>query len=319
MTTDQKTSPLPPGARRPQGQEEQDWRTLALFALQDALQDVVPGITSASGFHVAVTAIRDRLAALPSQAAPQEEQRIRQYLWLSHGHQGVYGDDGEMQCGECARFGEYDYKRAPISALLDVIEKWHQERLVKAMAALPSQAEGHRNIAEDMAKCRYCSKWGPCPEHTFDPTPCSTCLGTSGLNMSQGGATDCPTCHGSGKAQPTEGQPLPPDAQERLIAEATRWLAMEPWLRNFQDTERLIRDLLQALSAPRSSGAAPGGQPASGEIANIVAAMRKDADDIIATHQRIGSQALGPDGLVVQTLRAWADRLATLLPSAEGQ
>lgn len=36
-----------------------------------------------------------------------DEGKIREYLWLSHGHQGLYGDDGEMQCGQCL----LDFKR----------------------------------------------------------------------------------------------------------------------------------------------------------------------------------------------------------------
>jgi hypothetical protein len=32
---------------------------------------------------------------------------LRKELWLRHGHQGLYGDDGEMQCGTCG----LDYKR----------------------------------------------------------------------------------------------------------------------------------------------------------------------------------------------------------------
>ena len=29
------------------------------------------------------------------------EQKYRKELWLNHGHHGLYGDDGEMQCIEC--------------------------------------------------------------------------------------------------------------------------------------------------------------------------------------------------------------------------
>jgi len=30
-----------------------------------------------------------------------ENKKLRRLLWLSHGCQGLYGDDGEMQCNEC--------------------------------------------------------------------------------------------------------------------------------------------------------------------------------------------------------------------------
>lgn len=40
----------------------------------------------------------------------ETEKQSRKWLWLNHGHDGLYGDDGEMQCGKCR---PYDYLRAP--------------------------------------------------------------------------------------------------------------------------------------------------------------------------------------------------------------
>jgi len=42
-----------------------------------------------------------RIAALASSEGPDNEIMLRRELWASHGHAGIYGDDGEMQCGEC--------------------------------------------------------------------------------------------------------------------------------------------------------------------------------------------------------------------------
>ena len=42
------------------------------------------------------------------------EQKYRKELWLNHGHHGLYGDDGEMQCIECHPYGATDYKRDPL-------------------------------------------------------------------------------------------------------------------------------------------------------------------------------------------------------------
>ena len=40
---------------------------------------------------------------------------LRKMLWLNHGHKGMYGDDGEMQCSECVhKYGFYDWKRTDI-------------------------------------------------------------------------------------------------------------------------------------------------------------------------------------------------------------
>lgn len=41
----------------------------------------------------------------------------RYVLWLHHGHDGLYGDDGEMQCN---RYPPVDFKRQHIDALI-----WH--------------------------------------------------------------------------------------------------------------------------------------------------------------------------------------------------
>ena len=46
------------------------------------------------------------------------ELKYRKSLWMGHGHDHLYGDDGEMQCTQCP--GEaWDYRRAP----LEVIER----------------------------------------------------------------------------------------------------------------------------------------------------------------------------------------------------
>ena len=48
------------------------------------------------------------------ECADAMEQRYRALMWNSHGHQLRYGDDGEMQCGECSQYGCWDYKNAPL-------------------------------------------------------------------------------------------------------------------------------------------------------------------------------------------------------------
>ena len=45
------------------------------------------------------------------------ELELRQLLWWNHGHDQLYGDDGEMQCGQCLKYGCGDYKRAPLAKL----------------------------------------------------------------------------------------------------------------------------------------------------------------------------------------------------------
>lgn len=62
--------------------------------------------------------------------AKKIEMKYRKVLWLSHGHSGLYGDDGEMQCGRCR---PWDYKRAPIEELEKAVfeaelEQMHEEK-----------------------------------------------------------------------------------------------------------------------------------------------------------------------------------------------
>lgn len=56
------------------------------------------------------------------------ERRMREFLWLHHGHEGLYGDDGEMQCNTPPRYA--DFKRAEMADLLR-----HCELAVSPVAA----------------------------------------------------------------------------------------------------------------------------------------------------------------------------------------
>lgn len=61
----------------------------------------------------------DTRRQLMDKLKPEEESKLREYLWTSHGHQGIYGDDGEMQCGECMEFGVWDYKRGDLNKVIN--------------------------------------------------------------------------------------------------------------------------------------------------------------------------------------------------------
>jgi len=54
----------------------------------------------------------------------KENQILRELLWLNHGHTGQYGDDGEMQCGQCAQeYGFWDWKRTPAKEIQEKMQK----------------------------------------------------------------------------------------------------------------------------------------------------------------------------------------------------
>ena len=65
------------------------------------------------------------------------EQKYRKELWLNHGHHGLYGDDGEMQCIECHQYGATDYKRDPL-------EKVERATFLARMARAAQIEEGSK-------------------------------------------------------------------------------------------------------------------------------------------------------------------------------
>lgn len=56
------------------------------------------------------------------------ERLLRYEWWLNHGHDGLYGDDGEMQCGRCPA----DFKREPLERLQECVRAGRAERAAKA-------------------------------------------------------------------------------------------------------------------------------------------------------------------------------------------
>jgi hypothetical protein len=58
---------------------------------------------------------------------PREERILRRLLWLRHGHDGLYGDDGEMQCARC----RLDFLRDSVEVIDQAFERQALERLRK--------------------------------------------------------------------------------------------------------------------------------------------------------------------------------------------
>lgn len=70
-------------------------------------------------------------------ALAEEILKLRSMLWASHGHTGMYGDDGEMQCAECIHeYGFWDWKRTDINEIQSKIMKANMKKL--AGKPLPS-------------------------------------------------------------------------------------------------------------------------------------------------------------------------------------
>lgn len=89
-----------------------------------------------------VLQIISRAEAAPSVDAETIncELELRKEWWLNHGHDGVYGDDGEMQCGKCLPIG--DYLRTPIVELYEHVHKVRLARLAQAINELTGGTPG---------------------------------------------------------------------------------------------------------------------------------------------------------------------------------
>lgn len=70
----------------------------------------------------------------------QDELILRELLWLNHGHQGLYGDDGEMQCSDCG----IDFKRLLAAEIRDA---FRSRTLAALVTASPLAPAGHICLA----------------------------------------------------------------------------------------------------------------------------------------------------------------------------
>jgi len=82
---------------------------------------------------------------------------LRKILWLAHGHSGLYGDDGEMQCGECNTL--WDYKNMPLSALLSNVLARHQKGRIE-LTDLKAKLEAAENVIASIASLvSWAQRW----------------------------------------------------------------------------------------------------------------------------------------------------------------
>lgn len=108
-----------------------------------------------------------------------EMRELRIYLWLNHGHQGVYGDDGEMQCSRCAQ-GYWDWKRLPLEQLIrkNILEPLAAANrklaemvdLEDAQRLLEAYREQHRHLLRKFRKTI-----GACEKYVHKDMRCPTC------------------------------------------------------------------------------------------------------------------------------------------------
>lgn len=99
-----------------------------------------------------IISLAELLTKVQATARAETEQVERRWMWESHGHDGIYGDDGEMQCGECG----VDYKRAPIE---EVTISYQKARLaVLSKHKVQAAALLEKAAAQVGSHCRECAK-----------------------------------------------------------------------------------------------------------------------------------------------------------------
>lgn len=122
-------------ANMPRGRDSRETRTDVAMLVR-FLELRASGLLPRLRIREAMT--RD-LRAAEGQLIPQStELLIRMFLWQGHGHEGIYGDDGEMQCGQCG----CDYKRDTLHACVEKARVAALETGLKRLAASgPSRPE----------------------------------------------------------------------------------------------------------------------------------------------------------------------------------
>lgn len=77
------------------------------------------------------------------------EMNNRYHYWAGHGHEGIYGDDGEMQCVECG----VDYKRDPLAIVMGAATKAKMEW--KSKIELKARQEALEEVVAMLMRLRY--------------------------------------------------------------------------------------------------------------------------------------------------------------------
>lgn len=94
----------------------------------------------------------------PIMRLPNENMLLRKLLWLRHdpAHSaGLYGDDGEMQCGACL----IDFKRMPAA---EIDARWQAAGLAKlAETFVPEDTRSKRDEETGFLFCDDCGGAGP--------------------------------------------------------------------------------------------------------------------------------------------------------------
>lgn len=68
------------------------------------------------------------------------ERKYREALWAGHGCDGIYGDDGELQCNSMLQHGgPIDFKREPLEAIEERLFRWNVKRMNERLDRHPRE------------------------------------------------------------------------------------------------------------------------------------------------------------------------------------
>jgi hypothetical protein len=126
---------------QPDPHEEVAREMLDSGVLDDAIRECIHGHYWKGCYPCSqqiIGAIVPALAALLREREGAAEMRFRESLWLGHGCDALYGDDGEMQCPRCG----IDFKRTPIAGPGGIAGRI-KERKVAAAERSGAEASNH--------------------------------------------------------------------------------------------------------------------------------------------------------------------------------
>jgi len=98
----------------------------------------------------ALCILREKETPARKEISESSEDALRRYLWASHGHRGLYGDNGEMQCGECCKFGALDYKKDPIDDVIKAAINAREDVNYKILTQAPTSKSACKLSREEL-------------------------------------------------------------------------------------------------------------------------------------------------------------------------
>ena len=122
--------------------------------------------------------LRRSIASLESAEKTGLSREIREYLWLSHGCCGLYGDDGEMQCSSTYPFIDFrrDSEEIVLSGIMahKAAKKYSAEEWIEIKEGCEMPEDGEpviivwSGVVQHLTYARFEGTWYPYHEDPED-------------------------------------------------------------------------------------------------------------------------------------------------------